>query len=119
MKMRTNIFNLQTLYNTASGEIPADRKALHYYWPIIYTMKHLSYLLEKCAIEQNRPVLSDEKLAQILYAFETMANAAERQISPKKIPIPTINGFPTIQKEIEFLQNACCLPSNKMKMELA
>lgn len=105
MKMRTNLSNLQTLYNTASGEIPANRKVLDHYWPNIYSTKHLGYLLETYSKEENRPVLSDEKLAQILYAFETMANAATRNIAPKQIVIPEIEGYPSIKKEIQFLQS--------------
>lgn len=104
MKMRTNLSNLQTLYNTASGEIPANRKALDYYWPVLFSTKHLGYLLENCSKESNRPILSDEKLAQILFAFESMANAATRNVSPKQGVIPEIEGYPSIQKEIQFLQ---------------
>jgi hypothetical protein len=37
-------------------------------------MKHLGYLLENCSKQSNRPILSDEKLAQSLFAFETMDN---------------------------------------------
>ena len=104
IKMRTNLSNLQTLYNTASGEIPANRKALDYYWPVLFSTEHLGYLLENCSKESNRPILSDEKLAQILFAFETMANAATRNVSPKQRVIPEIEGYPSIQKEIQFLQ---------------
>lgn len=104
MKMRTNLSNLQTLYNTASGEIPANRRALDFYWPVLFSTEHLGYLLENCSKESNRPILSDEKLAQILFAFETMANAATRNVSPKQGVIPEIEGYPSIQKEIQFLQ---------------
>lgn len=73
IKMRTNLNNLKTLYNTASGEIPANRKALDYYWPVVFSIEHLSYLLENNAKELNRSILPDDKLAQILFAFESMA----------------------------------------------
>ena len=104
MKMRTNLSNLETLYNTASGEIPPNREALSYYWPVLFRAKHLGYLLENCSKESTRPILSDEKLAQILFAFETMANSATRNVSPKQIGIPEIDGFPSIQEEIQYLQ---------------
>ncbi|MEH7379201.1 FUSC family protein [Bacillus sp. JJ1533] len=104
LKMRTNLSNLQTLYTTASGEIPANRKALDYYWPILFSIRQLGYLLESCSKESDRPKLSDEKLAQILFAFETMANAAARNVTPKQIGIPEIEGYPSIHKEIQFLQ---------------
>ncbi|MBS4194291.1 FUSC family protein [Lederbergia citri] len=104
IKMRTNLSNLETLYNTATGELPPNREALDYYWPILFSTKHLGYLLENCSRESNRPILSHEKLAQILFAFETMANAAARNVSAKQIEIPEIEGYPSIQREIQFLQ---------------
>lgn len=67
-------------------------------------MKHLGYLLEACSREKERSILSDEKLSTILFAFEIMANAAERQVPPRQIDIPEITGYPSIQKEIEFLE---------------
>lgn len=104
LKMRTNVTNLQTLYNTASGEIPKNQKVLDYYWPVVYSVKHLGYLLEACSREKERPILSDEKLSTILFAFEIMANAAERRVPPRQIEIPEIVGYPSIQKEIKFLE---------------
>ncbi|MFS0824791.1 FUSC family protein [Bacillus sp. 1P02SD] len=104
LKMRINLSNLQTLYTTALGEIPSNRMALEYYWPILFSIRHLGYLLENCSKESNRLILSDEKLAQILFVFETMANAAARNVLPKQKEIPEIEGYPSIHKEIQFLQ---------------
>ena len=105
-KMRINITNLKTLYNTASGELPIDRETLDYYWPILYSIEHLAYLLEDCSKIERRPILSDKVLAQLLYACETMANASHlKRPSPKKT-IPEIDGFPSIQKELLNLQRA-------------
>ncbi|WP_077616987.1 FUSC family protein [Bacillus sinesaloumensis] len=104
MKMRTNLTNLETLYNTALGEIPPNRKALDYYWSILFSTRHLGYLLEKCSKETSRSKLSDERLAQLLYSFETMANATSRGVPTKQLTIPEIDGYLSIKKEIEFLQ---------------
>lgn len=103
-KMRTNIVNLETLYQTASGELPVDRKALDYYWPIIFSITQLGYLLEDCAKTKNRPFLSDKVLSQLLYACETMANATNFRQSPRIKNIPKIEEFPSIQKQIIILQ---------------
>lgn len=105
IKMRTNINNLQTLYSTASGEIPANQQMLDNYGPVIFSAKQLGYLLENCSKASERPVHSDEKLAQLLFSFESMANAATRNVSPKQKVIPDIEGYPSIRKEIQFLQN--------------
>ncbi|QHS21769.1 FUSC family protein [Virgibacillus sp. MSP4-1] len=104
-KMRTNLNNLNILYNTAAGEVPVDRKALDYYWSVLYSMNSLSYLLENGATD-NRPELSDEVLAQLLYVCESMANAASRKRIPTFQEVPPIEKFPSIQKEIIALQKS-------------
>jgi hypothetical protein len=104
--VRTNLTNLKTLYSTAAGEIPLDKGAVEYYWPIIFSLEQLGYLLEKSAKMANRPALSDQQLSQLMLIFETIANAADRQISPPIRTIPEIEGFPAIQNEINSLQFA-------------
>ncbi|WP_245843807.1 FUSC family protein [Oceanobacillus rekensis] len=111
-KMRTNLTNLETLYQTASGEIPVNRKSLDYYWPVTFSITQLGYLLEDCAKATERPVLSDEALAQLLYVCEMMANAAIRKRSPSIKNIPEIEGFPSIQKYLLKLQKALQMDRN-------
>ncbi|MEH7252728.1 FUSC family protein, partial [Neobacillus niacini] len=89
-KMQTNIITLKTLYTTAAGEIPVNHKALEYYWPIIFSIERLGYLLENCSKVVKRPILSEEKLAQLLYVCETMAIAAGRKQSPMIKNVPEI-----------------------------
>ena len=105
-KMRINIMNLKTLYNTASGEIPVNREALDYYWTVIFSIEHLGFLLEDCSKMEKRPILSDTTLSQLLYACEMMANAANQKCSPSIKNIPDIEGFPSIQRELIHLQKA-------------
>ncbi|MBB6444017.1 FUSC family protein [Bacillus benzoevorans] len=109
MKMRTNLNNLKTLYDTAAGEIPKNRKALEYYWAVIFTLDHLAYLLDSCSEQKSRPILSDESLAQLLYSCESMANAADRKISPAVKTVPEIPGWPGIQQELKTLQKSLML----------
>ena len=81
-KMQTNITNLKTLYTTAAGEIPVNQKAVDYYWPVLFSIEELGYLLRNCSRVEKRPILSEEQLTQLLYVCEMMANAAGRQQSP-------------------------------------
>ncbi|WP_045521449.1 FUSC family protein [Neobacillus niacini] len=106
MKMRTNLNNLKTLYDTATGEIPVNKKALEYYWPVIFSIEHLGYLLENCSKNEYRPILSDKTLSQLLYVCETMANAANRKQSPSIKNVPEIEKFPSIHNEIITLQKS-------------
>ncbi|HWL23515.1 MAG TPA: FUSC family protein [Ureibacillus sp.] len=103
-KMETNISNLKTVYDTAIGEIPRDDRALGYYWPIIYTIEELGFLLDQCLRLKSRVNLDDQKLAQYLYVFEMLANAVDRRISVTMKNIPEITGFQSIQEAIDELQ---------------
>lgn len=104
MKMRTNLINLKTLHDTAAGELPVNQRALEYYWPVIFSIEQLGYLLENASKTTRRPILSNDTLAQLLYVCETMANATNRKQSPSIKNVPQIEEFPSIQNEIITLQ---------------
>ncbi len=106
MKMRTNLANLKTLYNTAAGEIPVNQRALEYYWPVVFFIEQLGYLLENAAKATKRPILTDETIAGLLYVFETMANATVRKQSPSIKNVPEIEEFSSIQNQIIALQKS-------------
>lgn len=105
-KMRTNIINLQTLFSTATGEIPVNQKALDYYWPILFSIEQLGYLLENCSKDSKRPNLPDEILAELLFVCESMANASNRKKSPEYKNVPPIKEFPSIRNELNSLQKS-------------
>ncbi|RUL56895.1 FUSC family protein [Lysinibacillus antri] len=103
-KMDTNLKNLVTLYDTATGEIPKDEEALQYYWPIVHSLEELGFLLDKCARLRERPSFNDEQLAQLLLLFETMANAVERKTKSQYKAIPEMKEYPAIYFTLEELQ---------------
>ncbi|MFC7684812.1 FUSC family protein [Ureibacillus sp. GCM10028918] len=103
-KMATNIQNLRTVFDTATGEFPKDKEAIDYYWPIIHVLEELGFLLEKCASSITRPVLEDNVLAQYLLIFESMAIAADRKKYVEKRYLPEIEGFQIIVEKIEQLE---------------
>ncbi|MEH7342978.1 FUSC family protein [Bacillus sp. JJ1532] len=112
-KMRTNLVNLRTVYSTALGEIPANKKWLEYLSPAIFSMEQLGQLLDLCSKNAQRPILSDESLAQFLFVFETMANTLEHDVIAERKHVPWIEGYSKIQKEIISLQESLELLKHK------
>ena len=106
IKMRTNLSNLTALYEAAIGEIPKRIELIEYYFPIIYAMEKLAFLLERAAEMPERPELSEENLASLLYLFETLANSANVAEIEEAKKIPEIPGFHSIEREINTLQCA-------------
>lgn len=105
-KMQTNINNMKTLYATATGEIPVDKKALEYYWSVVFSIEELGFLLEECSKLNERPMLSDEMLAELLYIFESIANAADQKIATHVKEVPIIKDFPSVQYAIKSIQTS-------------
>lgn len=105
-KMKINLMNFKMAYNTALGEIPNDEEMLQMMWPAVFSLEHISYILEYGSIVNGSLKISDENLAQLLLVFETMATAIEQRlpVQPKKVPI--MEELPKICKEINILQEA-------------
>lgn len=106
IKMRNNLANLSALYDAAIGEIPKKQELIEYYWPIIYAVDKLAFLLEHAAETPHRPVLTEQELASLLYLFETLANSAKFSDIEDLKPIPELPGFQSIHQEIDTLQRA-------------
>ncbi|WP_010280831.1 hypothetical protein [Bacillus timonensis] len=83
-----------------------NKQALEYYWPVIFSIEHLEYLLENSSKNDNCPVLSAKTLSQLIYVCERMAIAANRKQSPTIKNVPEIKEFPSIQNEIITLQKS-------------
>ena len=112
-KMHINLTNLSIVYTTALGEIPNDRRALEFLWPVIFSVEQLGYMLENASKRSDRPILKDGDLAQLLLVFEMMARAAKQKESSNTKYVPEINGFPQIQREIVDLQGALQIGEKK------
>ncbi|MEK9198581.1 FUSC family protein [Ureibacillus sp. FSL E2-3493] len=105
-KMETNIGNLITVYDTAAGEIPKDKRAIEYYWPIVYSLEELGFLLDKYSKLNSRPTLDDQTMARYLLIFESLANASERKEHVIGKDIPEIKGYQSLLDTMENLQNS-------------
>lgn len=106
IKLKNNLANLHALYDAAIGEIPRDEALIEYYWPIIYSVDKLAFLLERAIAHPERPVLTEDELASMLFVFETLANLASfDEVGPPK-STPELPGFNGIVKEIQSIQAA-------------
>ena len=105
-KMQTNLTNLKLVYTTALGEIPRDKTRLNRLFPAIRSIEQLGHLLDSSANYKDRPVLNDRDLSQMLLVFETLAKAADQEITFSKKDVPKIINFSEIQVEVQYLQDS-------------
>ncbi|ALX48855.1 FUSC family protein [Lentibacillus amyloliquefaciens] len=112
-KMRTNLNNLRTVYETALGEIPSNVDSLSLLSPALFSMEQLDYFLDAAAQNGVRTTLTEDEAARFLYIFETMAQSIEREQLLKTFDIPTIPKHGRIRQEISTLQESLSLSLNQ------
>ena len=47
-KLNINLMNFKMAYNTALGEIPNNKEMLEMMWPAVFSLEHITYLLDQC-----------------------------------------------------------------------
>lgn len=104
-KMQMNLMNFKLAYSTALEE-SSNQKNLEILWPAIFSIEHISYLLDKYCTNKGYLNLSDEDLSKLLLSLEAMVvSIHENQlVKPKRVPI--LNEIPIICGEINQLQEA-------------
>ncbi|WP_255259639.1 FUSC family protein [Lentibacillus sp. CBA3610] len=112
-KMRTNLNNLRTVYNTSLGEIPNDFDYLSRLSPAIFSMEQLGYFLEVAAERGGRTVLSKSETARFVYLFESMAQSIEQQQLLETFNIPEVPNHAQIYQGINTLQESLMLSLNR------
>lgn len=110
-KMKIDFTNFKMAYTTALGESFSNEEMLETMWPVVFSLEHISYLLEQYCTTNVYLNLHDEDLAQLLLVFETMAMSIEQKqiVQPKQIPI--IDEISKVCKEINTLQQALTIKS--------
>ena len=103
-KMQTNVNNLKMMYETALGEIPKKEEKLSHYWPIVFTIEQLAFLLTKNATAVTTAI-DKEMMATYLYHFEMMATNDRKRIKQLN-ELPMIDGSQSVQNAINELQKS-------------
>lgn len=105
-KLQINLMNLKMAYTTALGEIPNNKEMLEIMWPAIFSLEHITYLLDQSCAAEGYLKLSDDDLAQLLLVLEKMAVAIEQKQLVQPIKLIIIDEMPKLCKEINQLQEA-------------
>lgn len=105
-KMKMNMTNLNTTYNTALGEIGNNRDRVEDMCFIIFSLEYISHLLEHTFKTKGYLNLSDDEIYILLSAYKEMIFAIEYQKVVEPIKVPIMDEVPNICKEINVLQDA-------------
>ena len=67
------------MYNSANGELFSNKEVVRYYYPSIFALEEISFMLERAMNNKNRITIDDEQMGEYLLAFENIAKHFQLQ----------------------------------------
>ena len=64
--------NMIQVYQSASGEIFSNREVINYYYPSIYALEEINFMLMRAMADHQRYTISDTQLGEYLVTFENI-----------------------------------------------
>ncbi len=105
-ELETALIRLRLLYDGALAESVGRRNQASSWWPALDAVQHIGYALITAAGNAQSHAAPDEASSDYGQFFEQMAQAAERQLTPKPANIPALSSIPVLQHELAGLHEA-------------
>lgn len=103
--MNTEILNTKAIYQAALHEIDNDVKQIEFMYPIIFSVEHLGFTLERVYYGESASTLDDKALGLYLMTYENLCKKVLYNLNYDVIELPEIKAFPSIKTELMKLQN--------------
>lgn len=67
------------MYNAANGELFSNKKVIQYYYPSIFALEEISFMLSRALSDNHRSRIDDQLMGEYLTTFENIAKHFELQ----------------------------------------
>ncbi|MGV3129588.1 FUSC family protein [Staphylococcus simulans] len=97
LKLSIKLSNMNSMYNNAHGELFADSTKISAYYPIIFALEEISFMLSRAQNNPNPQTIDDVVMGQYLIVFEDIAAHFE-----KHVPIYQGTGLPSLPQYVNI-----------------
>ena len=73
LNLSVKISNVTQIYNSANGELFNNKEAIRYYYPSIFALEEISFMLERAMNNKHRQTITDDQMGEYLVVFENIA----------------------------------------------
>lgn len=91
LKLRIKLSNMNSMYQNAHGELFADSTKISAYYPIIFALEEISFMLSRAQNNPKPQTIDDVVMGQYLIAFEGIATHFEQHV-----PLYQGTGLPSL-----------------------
>ncbi|MCE5090250.1 FUSC family protein [Staphylococcus devriesei] len=107
LALSVKMSNMTQVYNSASEELFSNKEVIRYYYPSIFALEEINFMLMRAMQNHQRQHISDEQMGEYLVIFENIAKHFELQSS---LEINTLSDLPQynyLKSVLMKLQNNC------------
>lgn len=117
LTLSVKMSNMTQIYNSANGELFSNKEALRYYYPTIFALEEINFMLMRAMQDKHRQRISDAQMGDFLTTFENVAKHFELQGS---LDIKQLNDLPQYNyiKSAMMKLQANCVAARKNVDEL-
>lgn len=118
LKLSVKLNNMTQVYNSANGELFSNKMVIQYYYPSIYALEEISFMLTRALSNEKRYHIDDETMGQYLLVFENIAKHFERGTNIQVQEMAALPQYTHIKTALMSIQNNCVNARKEVKLSL-
>ncbi|MEB8306998.1 FUSC family protein [Staphylococcus xylosus] len=107
LKLSVKLNNMTQVYNSANGEIFSNKMVIQYYYPSIYALEEISFMLTRALSNEQRYHIDDDTMGDYLLIFENIAKHFERGNHIQLKTLPDLPQYAHIKTSLLSIQTNC------------
>ncbi|GGG92776.1 FUSC family protein [Staphylococcus pragensis] len=106
-ELSVKMSNMTQTYNSASGELFSNKAVLRYYYPSIFALEEINFMLMRAMQNKDRQHISDTQMGEYLVTFENVAKHFELQSSLDVKELSDLPQYNYLKSALMKLQSNC------------
>ncbi|MFH4903092.1 FUSC family protein [Staphylococcus cohnii] len=107
LHLSVQLNNMKQIYNSANGEVFSNKMVIQYYYPSIYALEEISFMLTRALSNEKRYHIDDETMGEYLLVFENIAKHFEIGSNINVQEITTLPQYTHIRTSLMSIQHNC------------
>lgn len=110
--LSVKLSNMSRVYDSANGEIFNHKVSIQNYYPTIYALEEISFMLTRALNNNRRVHIDDEQMGEYLVAFENIAKHFENNNFIFVKELSTLPQYVYIKEALMNIQHNCTHTNN-------
>lgn len=107
LSLSVKMNNMTQVYNSANGELFSSKEAIRYYYPSIFALEEISFMLMRAMQDKQRQRISEKQMGEYLVTFENVAKHFELRGSLNEKELTDLPQYNYLKSALMKLQDNC------------